>query len=189
MKRIISYTICGIVLATTLNSCHIYKKYERPEVDVQGLFRDTVSVTDTLAADSLNIGNLPWTEIFTDPILQGLIRQGLENNSDLQSAMLQVEAAQASFRAAQLAFLPSLNLAPQGGVSSFDGSKATWTYNVPVTASRNAMPKPHSCKAAPTNKPCVHSSSPQSPTDTTRCSCSTSNSLLPKRPLCCGNRA
>ena len=56
MKRIISYTICGIVLATTLNSCHIYKKYERPEVDVQGLFRDTVSVTDTLAADSLNIG-------------------------------------------------------------------------------------------------------------------------------------
>ena len=135
MKRIISYTICGIVLATTLNSCHIYKKYERPEVDVQGLFRDTVSVTDTLAADSLNIGNLPWTEIFTDPILQGLIRQGLENNSDLQSAMLQVEAAQASFRAAQLAFLPSLNLAPQGGVSSFDGSKATWTYNVPVTAS------------------------------------------------------
>lgn len=109
MKRIISYTICGIVLATTLNSCHIYKKYERPEVDVQGLFRDTVSVTDTLAADSLNIGNLPWTEIFTDPILQGLIRQGLENNSDLQSAMLQVEAAQASFRAAQLAFLPSLN--------------------------------------------------------------------------------
>ena len=89
MKRIISYTICGIVLATTLNSCHIYKKYERPEVDVQGLFRDTVSVTDTLAADSLNIGNLPWTEIFTDPILQGLIRQGLENNSDLQSAMLQ----------------------------------------------------------------------------------------------------
>ena len=135
MKRIISYTICGIVLATTLNSCHIYKKYERPEVDVQGLFRDTVSVTDTLAADSLNIGNLPWTDIFTDPILQGLIRQGLENNSDLQSAMLQVEAAQASFRAAQLAFLPSLNLAPQGGVSSFDGSKATWTYNVPVTAS------------------------------------------------------
>lgn len=130
MKRIISYTICGIVLATTLNSCHIYKKYERPEVDVQGLFRDTVSVTDTLAADSLNIGNLPWTDIFTDPILQGLIRQGLENNSDLQSAMLQVEAAQASFRAAQLAFLPSLNLAPQGGVSSFDGSKATWTYNV-----------------------------------------------------------
>ena len=135
MKRIISYTVCGILLATTLNSCHIYKKYERPDMDAQGLFRDTVSVTDTLAADSLNIGDLPWTDIFTDPILQDLIRQGLENNSDLRTAMLQVESAQASFRAAQLAFLPSLNLTPQGGVSSFDGSKGTWTYNVPVSAS------------------------------------------------------
>lgn len=135
MKRIISYTVCGILLATSLNSCHIYKKYERPDMDVQGLFRDTVSVTDTLAADSLNIGDLPWTDIFTDPILQDLIRQGLENNSDLRTAMLQVESAQASFRAAQLAFLPSLNLTPQGGVSSFDGSKGTWTYNVPVSAS------------------------------------------------------
>lgn len=135
MKRIISYTVCGILLATTLNSCHIYKKYERPDMDVQGLFRDTVSVTDTLAPDSLNIGDLPWTDIFTDPILQDLIRQGLENNSDLRTAMLQVESAQASFRAAQLAFLPSLNLTPQGGVSSFDGSKGTWTYNVPVSAS------------------------------------------------------
>ena len=135
MKRIISYTVCGILLATTLNSCHIYKKYERPDMDVQGLFRDTVSVTDTLAADSLNIGDLPWSDIFTDPILQDLIRQGLENNSDLRTAMLQVESAQASFRAAQLAFLPSLNLTPQGGVSSFDGSKGTWTYNVPVSAS------------------------------------------------------
>ena len=135
MKRIISYTVCGILLATTLNSCHIYKKYERPDMDVQGLFRDTVSVTDTLAADSLNIGDLPWTDIFTDPILQDLIRQGLENNSDLRTAMLQVESAQASFRASQLAFLPSLNLTPQGGVSSFDGSKGTWTYNVPVSAS------------------------------------------------------
>ena len=81
MKRIISYTVCGILLATTLNSCHIYKKYERPDMDVQGLFRDTVSVTDTLAADSLNIGDLPWTDIFTDPILQDLIRQGLETTA------------------------------------------------------------------------------------------------------------
>lgn len=140
MKHVFSFTICSLVLATTLNSCHIYKKYERPEVDVQGLFRDTVSVTDTLAADSLNIGDLPWTDIFTDPILQDLIRQGLENNSDLKTAMLQVEAAQASFRASQLAFLPSINLTPQASVSSFDGNlhfggRSTWSWTAPVSAS------------------------------------------------------
>lgn len=140
MKHILSYTLCSMVLATTLNSCHIYKKYERPDVDVQGLFRDTVSVADTLAADSLNIGDLPWTDIFTDPILQDLIRQGLENNSDLKTAMLQVEAAQASFRASQLAFLPSINLTPQASVSSFDGNlhygnRSTWSWTAPVSAS------------------------------------------------------
>ena len=140
MKHVFSFTICSLVLAATLNSCHIYKKYERPEVDVQGLFRDTVSVTDTLAADSLNIGDLPWTDIFTDPILQDLIRQGLENNSDLKTAMLQVEAAQASFRASQLAFLPSINLTPQASVSSFDGNlhfggRSTWSWTAPVSAS------------------------------------------------------
>ena len=123
-------------MATTLNSCHIYNKYHRPDdVMVEGLFRDTVSDTDTLAADTASFGDLPWEEVFTDPILQDLIRTGLEKNSDLQSAMLQVEAAQASFTAAQLAFLPSLSLTPQGGVSSFDSSKGTWTYNAPVSAS------------------------------------------------------
>ena len=124
MKRILLYTVCGLAMLTMFNSCHIYNKYHRPDVDVEGLFRDTVAAGDTLATDSLNIGNLPWEEVFTDTILQNLIRIGLEKNSDLQSAMLQVEAAQASFNAARLAFLPTLNLTPQGGVSSFDGSKA-----------------------------------------------------------------
>ena len=136
MKRTILYIVCGIALASMLDSCHIYRKYHRPEVETDGLFRDTASVSGTIAdGDSLSIGDVAWTEIFTDPLLQELIRRGLEKNSNLQSALLQAEAAQASFRAAQLAFLPSLTLAPQGTVSSFDGSKASWTYNVPVAAS------------------------------------------------------
>ena len=135
MKRILLYTVCGLTMITMFNSCHIYNKYHRPDVNVEGLFRDTVAAGDTLAADSLNMGDLPWEEVFTDTILQRLIRIGLEKNSDLQTAMLQVEAANASFKAARLAFLPTLNLTPQGGVSSFDGSKGTWTYSAPVTAS------------------------------------------------------
>ena len=136
MKRIILYTVCGMALASMLNSCHIYRKYQRPDdITTEGLFRDTISAGEALPDDSLNIGDMDWTEIFTDPALQTLIRAGLEKNSDLQSALLQVEAVQADFKAARLAFLPSFTLAPQGAVSSFDGSKASWTYNVPITAS------------------------------------------------------
>ena len=57
-------------MLTMFNSCHIYNKYHRPDVDVEGLFRDTVAAGDTLAADSLNMGNLPWEEVFTDTIFQ-----------------------------------------------------------------------------------------------------------------------
>ena len=54
--------------------------------------------------------------------------------------MLQVESAQASFRASQLAFLPSINLTPQASISSFDGNlhfggRSTWSWSAPVSAS------------------------------------------------------
>ena len=35
----------------------------------------------------------------------------------------------------RLSYLPSLSLDPQGTTSSFNKAKASWTYNVPVSAS------------------------------------------------------
>ena len=88
MKQVVIYTIC---MGALLSSCNIYKKYNRPDVDMEGLYRDPVSVNDTLVSDTTNMGNLPWEEVFTDPQLQKLIRQGLEQNSDLQTAILKVK--------------------------------------------------------------------------------------------------
>ena len=131
IQRII-YPLC---MAALLSSCHIYKKYERPEVDANGLYRDPVSMTDTLVSDTANMANLPWEEVFTDPKLQDLIRTGLERNTNLQTALLQVSEARASLMTSRLSYLPSLNLTPQGGISSFDGSKGSWTWSAPVAAS------------------------------------------------------
>ena len=78
----IIYPLC---MAALLGSCHIYKPYSRPEVDTQGLYRDPVSVNDTLVSDTVNMANLPWEKVFTDPQLQVLIRLGLERNTDLQT--------------------------------------------------------------------------------------------------------
>ncbi len=83
----------------------------------------------------------PWpgrhglARAFHRPHLQALIGQGLQNNTDYQSAQLRVEEAEATLLSAKLAFLPSFALAPQGTVSSFDSRKATQTYSLPVTAS------------------------------------------------------
>lgn len=132
MKRV---TIYALSLGALLSSCNIYKQYNRPEVDVQGLYRDPVSVTDTLTTDTTNMGNLPWEEVFTDPQLQQLIRLGLEQNSDLQTAVLKVKEAEAGLMSSRLAYLPSLGLSPQGTVSSFDKAKASQTYTLPVVSS------------------------------------------------------
>lgn len=127
MKR---YIITAVATAL-LSSCGIYNRYT-PVTDVpEDLYGNQVEVTDTIH----NLGNMDWRNLFTDPYLQLLIQQGLENNTDYRAAQLRVEEAEATLLSAKLAFLPSFALSPQGGVSSFDGAKATWTYSVPVTAS------------------------------------------------------
>ena len=124
--------------AVLMSSCGLYNKYERPAADTQGLVRDVVSNTDTLAVtDTTSFGNLPWRSVFTDPQLQALIGQALEKNVDLLNAALNVDMVKAQVMASKLAFLPSVALSPQGTLASWDGSKATQTYQLPIAASWN----------------------------------------------------
>lgn len=119
-----------------LSSCHIYKSYDRPDdINADGLYRDTASVNDVLAADTASFGNLPWREVFTDPQLQNLVEQALADNADLRNAMLNVKQAQAALIPARLAYAPMLALSPQGTISSWNKGKATQAYSLPVTAS------------------------------------------------------
>lgn len=125
-----------IATAALVSSCGIYGKYERPEVNTTGLVRDVTSNTDTLAVtDTTSFGNLPWRSVFTDPQLQALIEQGLASNVDLLNAALNVKMVEEQLKVAKLAFVPSFTFSPQGTISSWDGSKATKTYSLPVNAS------------------------------------------------------
>lgn len=131
-------TILMFAAALTMTSCGLYNKYERPEVNTQGLVSDPLSLTDTLAVtDTTSFGNLPWRSVFTDPQLQTLIQQGLDNNVDLLNAALSVKMIEAQLASAKLAFLPSVAFTPQGTLSSFDGSKTTKSYQLPISASWN----------------------------------------------------
>ena len=129
MKKIIYMIICTVLLS----SCSIYRNYHRPnDLPVDSLYAQN----DTVATgDSLTLGDLSWQEMFRDPLLQDLIVRGLENNTDMQIALLRVDQAKAQLRAAKLSFLPSLTLAPNGTISSTDGGKAVKAYELPVQAS------------------------------------------------------
>ena len=119
-----------------MTSCGLYNKYERPDIDTNGLVRDVVSNTDTLVvSDTTSFGNLPWSEVFTDPKLQSLIETGLANNTNLLNAALNVKMVEDQLMVAKLAFIPGFTFSPQGTVASWDGNKASKTYSLPVTAS------------------------------------------------------
>lgn len=129
MRRII-YAIFSLAV---LSGCSIYRDYQRPEeLPTDSLYR---AVDPVPADDSLTLGDLPWTDLFKDPILRELINHGLENNTDMRVAFLRIDQAKAQLTSARLAFLPSLTLSPQGTITRTDGAKATKTYELPVQAS------------------------------------------------------
>lgn len=112
--------------------------YERPEVNTSGIFRDTVSITDTLAvSDTTSFGNLEWRTVFTDPLLQKHIETALENNPDLLNAALNVKMVEDQLKVAKLAFVPQFTFAPNGTIASWDGNKPTKTYQLPIAAQWN----------------------------------------------------
>ena len=130
-----------ILFCFVLSNCGVYNKYERPEVNTSGLIRDAVSDIDTLAVqDTASFGNLPWRQVFTDPLLQGYIEQGLAKNADLQNAAKTVEMYETMLKAAKLAFLPAVQFGSNSGMGSIstlytDPSVTTKAYTLPVTAS------------------------------------------------------
>lgn len=123
MKKI----FLAVIAVTTMSGCSLYKPYQRPQMEVDSLYRDASS-------DTLTMATMSWRELFTDPQLQGLIEKGLTMNSDMRIAQLKVGEAQASLQAARLAYIPSLAFTPQGTISSFDNSPATNSYQLALSA-------------------------------------------------------
>ena len=116
----------------------LYGKYERPDVNTQGLYRDPVSLTDTLAvSDTTSFGNMPWRSVFTDPQLQSLIQTALDNNVNMLNAALNVKMVEEALKVARLAFLPSVAFTPQGTIAKFDDNPVTKSYQLPLSASWN----------------------------------------------------
>lgn len=121
-----------VTLSVTTTGCHIYQKFDMPEdSQIQREYKQAL----TAEVDSSALGNLPWTGVFTDPVLADMIARALDNNKDLANARLNVEAARAGVLGARLSYLPSVTLAPNGSGSSMAGSPMTWSYQLPLSVS------------------------------------------------------
>jgi len=127
----ISLVLAAAVSASALTGCGIYQKYSPSRVDSQ-MVKEYAEALPQAEADTAALGNTPWQEVFTDPMLADLIERALSNNKDLRNAKLNVDIAHAQLKGARLSYLPSVALTPNGAGASYAGSDLSWTYNIPA---------------------------------------------------------
>ena len=125
MKKIL-IPILLLLTIVMMNSCALYKEYERPDI----AFVDSLYNRIPTADDYESIASLTWKELFADTLLHSLIELGLENNTDLEIARLKVEQAEATLKTSKLAFYPNVSFSAQVGANQ-NGSN----YSLAPTAS------------------------------------------------------
>lgn len=106
MKKASIYKFLVVPMAVfSLQSCFTAKTYDRPELPTENLYR-----TDNVPTDSTSMANVPWREIFTDPVLQEHIEKALENNLDIRTALQNIIAAEAYLKQGKAGYLPTLGV-------------------------------------------------------------------------------
>jgi multidrug efflux system outer membrane protein len=93
---------CLTLLSLGLTGCLVGPKYKRPPIQSPPQY-----YTET-TPQAESIADLPWWEVFKDPVLQGLINEALKNNYDAQIAATRVEQARAQVGVARSAFFPQI---------------------------------------------------------------------------------
>jgi len=81
MRKIFAVALLPILMT----SCTVGPKYKRPT------FQPPATFYTEDQAKQISIGDMAWWDLFKDPVLQGLIREALKNNYDLQLALARVE--------------------------------------------------------------------------------------------------
>ncbi|MBO4665321.1 MAG: efflux RND transporter permease subunit, partial [Paludibacteraceae bacterium] len=136
-KNVLKISVLCILCSVLFSSCGVYKKYQSQNEAPDDLF-GTGDTIQQLMSDS-SIATISWREFFTDPLLQQLIDSALTRNTDMRAARNTVLQAQASLKAAKLAYLPSLSLGPQASYTGLMNTSSEWTksysYNIPLSLS------------------------------------------------------
>lgn len=99
-----------VILLTLLAGCVVGPKYQKPVVDVPVQFRDSQysKATDT-------ISYLNWWDMFQDTVLQGLIREAVQNNRNIRTTLARVEESRLALGFTRTASLPSIGYGAKAG--------------------------------------------------------------------------
>jgi multidrug efflux system outer membrane protein len=98
MRNIIAVALLPLLFM----GCAVGPKYVRPEIQPPANFYAEQQATANSAAD------IAWWDLFKDPVLQGLVREGLKNNYDLQLAVARVEEERALLGVSRSQYYPQV---------------------------------------------------------------------------------
>ncbi len=106
--------------AVWMAGCEVGPKYHRPAVQVPTTYRG-LSENQQAPDKTASYADLAWWKVFQDPQLQSLIRLGLKQNYDLQTAAERVVAARAQLGITRANQFPQV----QGEVNATGGKEYT----------------------------------------------------------------
>lgn len=86
-----------LVALGSLAGCTVGPDYLKPAVPVPDVYRGA-SENREAQARAASFADLPWWQVFQDPVLQDLIRKTLQHNYDLQLATERIMAARAQLQ-------------------------------------------------------------------------------------------
>jgi len=95
---------CASLAALALAGCAVGPNYKRPSIPVPPVFYGT----DPAAAGARTLSDVPWWELFEDPVLNGLIGEALKNGYDARLAAARVEESRALYGVARSDLLPGI---------------------------------------------------------------------------------
>jgi outer membrane protein, multidrug efflux system len=120
LARLSALLLAGSMLA----GCSLIPDYERPDAPVAAAFPTGPAYKADSGKGAVTADLLGWRDFFGDPALQRLIAIGLENNRDLRVAALNIEAAQAQYRAQDANLFPQIAATGSGSFESIPGNSA-----------------------------------------------------------------
>lgn len=87
--------------------------YQTPEVSTPDEFRAPMT-----ASEASSFADLPWWQVYSDESLQGLIREGVANNHDVQIAATRIEQARALVGIVNSQSKPQVNYGARAGIEN-----------------------------------------------------------------------
>lgn len=124
LARTLALGAAAVALSGCITLFDVGPDYKRPtDLPAQATYRDQPPVPAP-SADS--IANLPWWEVFDDPVLQGLIKTAIGSNYDARIAVTRIEQARAQLGISESALYPQVgyDAAASRGLRSSLGSPA-----------------------------------------------------------------